>query len=381
MINLNDLVTPLTTEQVNETLLTTIEGLGVPARSWVKGRAMSVITRAAATLISALTLLISDAVKATFLDSSTGTWLTLLAYYVYGVTRIEATFATGSVRFDNGGGGSFVKAAGEVRVYNPTTKKTYVNTAAFTIAPLQTGVLVPFQAVESGSASSSAPMSVNAIETTMLGVTALNPLAIVGSDAERDPTLRQACRDKLATLSPNGPRAAYSYFSRRALRSDGTVVDINRCTVSRDSSTGIVDVYVASPAGAPAAADVTACADSCGANCVPDSVTLHMHAATNVTLAITPQIWARKELGGTTAEITQAAANALIALQRDYPIGGIKKVAGGGYLFADYVASAIIASHPAIFDVGGVTTDLALAAGQVAVIVPTFAVNIVSGAS
>lgn len=380
MISLTDLVTPLTADQVNETMLTTIEGLGVPARSWVKGRAMSVITRAAATLIATLTVLVSDAVKATFLDYASGTWLALLAYYVYGVTRIDATFATGVVRFDNSAGGSFTKAVGEVRVYNPTTKKTYTNTAAFTIAPLQTIVLVPFQAIEAGSSSSSAPGAVNAIETTMLGVTATNQLAIVGSDAELDPTLRQACRDKLATLSPNGPRAAYSYFSKRALRSDGTVVDINRCTVSRDSSTGIVDVYVASPSGAPASADVTACADNCNANCVPDSVTLNMHAATNVTLAIAPQIWARKELGGTSAEIALAAANALVSLQRDYPIGGIKKI-GTGYLFADYVASAIVASHPAIFDVDGVTADLPLSAGQVAVIVPTFTINIVSGAS
>ena len=377
MIDLSDLTKPLTTDQVFEQLLDLIETLGVPARSWVQGRAMRVILRAVATMIALMSVLISDAVRATFLDTATGAWLDALAYYVYAVRRVPATFATGQVRFDNTGGGLYTKAVGEVRVYNPATKKSYTNSAAFTVSPLQAGVVVPVIATEAGSQSSSAPGTVSAIETTMLGVTVTNPLSVIGTDAERDQSLRQACRDKLATLSPNGPRDAYSYFTKRATRLDGTLVDVNRVTVTRDSSYGRVVVYCASPSGAPAALDVTACYNSCRNNCVPDSVSLELYGAVNLTVPVNAQIWARRELGGTIDEIKAAATAALIELQRDYPIGGVRKVAAGA-LYADFVSAAIVKSHPAIFDVDGIGPDISLSENQVVVFAPTFTVNIVA---
>lgn len=383
MTPIDQLFQPLTSDQVFETLLTTIETYGVPARSWRQGGALRTILRAVAFVIATFLVILSDAIKGTFLDSATGRWLSLLATYVYGVTRLEATFANGTIRFDNGGGGSYSKAIGECRVYNPATNKSYTNTEAFTVGPLEENVRVAFQAVEAGAASSSASATITEIETTMLGVECTNPDAIVGSDAERDPELRQACRDALATISPNGARAAYAFFARRAKRLDGQNVNVNRVTVVKDSSNGVVKMWVASPSGAPVGSDVTAVQETVDAKCVPSGQRADVFAAVPVSLAFSATIFARKDAGLTSEAIKEAALAALVELQRDYPIGGIRKTpVDDGYLFSDKVAGAIVGAAPAaVFDVDGVGSDLPLAEGEVATIVPTLTVQLVSGAA
>ncbi len=383
MIPIDQLFQAQTKDEVREQLLSLIETVGVPARSWRKGGALSTILTYVAALIAALTAVMVTAIRSMFLDTSEGFWLTQLAYYVYGVTRIDATFATGKVSFTNTSATTYTKQIGEVRVFNPTTKKTYTNTEIVTIPGLAVDVRFAFQAVEQGSASSSASASVTSIETTMLGVTCTNPDAIVGSDPESDADLRQACRDKTATLSPNGPRAAYAYFARRTKRIDGSAVDINRVTVTKDSSVGVVTVYLASPSGAPVGSDVTAVADNLYNNCVPDGQRADVFAATPVTLSLpSVVVYARKESGQTAEALKAGVLAALVALQRDYPIGGLKKGPGlPGYLFGDKISGVITGSSPAIFDVDGVGSDLLLTAGQVASINATVTVNLVSGAS
>lgn len=383
MTPIDQLFQPLTSDQVFETLLTTIETYGVPARSWRKGGALRTILRAVAFVIATFLVILSDAIKGTFLDSATGRWLSLLATYVYGVTRLEATFANGTIRFDNTGGGAYSKAIGEARVYNPATNKSYTNTEAFTIAPLETNVLVAFQAVEAGAASSSAAATITEIETTMLGVQCTNPDAIVGSDAERDPELRQACRDSIAAISPNGARAAHAFFARRAKRLDGQNVNINRVTVVKDSSNGVVKMWVASPSGAPVGSDVAAVQEMVDAKCVPSGQRADVFAAVPVSLAFSATIFARKDAGLTAEAIKESALAALVELQRNYPIGGMRKSpVADSYLFSDKVAGAIVGAAPeAVFDVDGVGGDLPLAEGEVATLVPTLTVQLVSGAA
>lgn len=381
MISFDELITESTPEQVEESILSLIETTGLPARSWPKGRTLRVIIAVIATIFAGFTKIMVSVARAGFLDYSTAGWLTLLARYVYNVERREATFATGTVRLDNPAAGIFAKGIGEMKVRAPGTNKVYTNTVAFSLSAGQLGLFVPVQSEERGSRASAATNAVTEIVTSMLGVLVSNPEPIVGADEESDTDLRKACRDAISARSPNGPRSAFSYFAGRAKRLDGTPVNINRVTVARDSSIAQVRVWVASPAGAPAPTDVTACFDACVANCLTDATDLLLAGATPVTLSLPAvTVWARAEAGGTAAEIKAAAEKALIKLQESYPIGGIKKViAGTGYMFADSLSAAIVSSHPAIFDVDGIGADLALADGQVATISATISVTIVSG--
>jgi hypothetical protein len=78
------------------------------------------------------------------------------------------------------------------------------------------------------------------------------------------------------------------------------------------------------------------------------------------------------------SDLTAFANEAIVRLQRTYPIGGIRKSTPTGYFYADTLEGAVQASHPAIFDVEGVGTDVALGAGEVAILdVAVVAVHIV----
>ncbi len=131
---------------------------------------------------------------------------------------LPLTSATGEVTLANSGGGVYNLGVGDLIITNPTTQKAYRNTDALSVGVASSTTTVAIEAVEVGSASTSAPNTITALTTTMLGVTCTNATAVVGVDEETDEDLRVRCREKLSALSPDGPKAAFSYFARVATR-------------------------------------------------------------------------------------------------------------------------------------------------------------------
>jgi len=317
------------------------------------------------------------AIKAGFLESATGAWLALLAKNVYGVDKILATFATGQVQVSNAGGGVYPFNPGELQVKNSSTGAVYANTASITLNPTDV-LLVDIQALIAGSASTSAAGTIDALVTELVDVTCMNPAAVVGTDDETDEVLRQRCRDKLGSLSPLGPRAAYAYAVRSALRLDGSPVDINRLAVSPDSSTGVVDVYCASPSGTPISTDLDAVAANIEAVARPDTVTVNVHGATTVPLASSLTVWAYTTAGLDAPGLTTLVENALIAMIEAYPIGGVAKPPSTqGYLYQSTIEGTALGAHDSVFAVDGVGGDLAISPGQVATLTATVTVRFV----
>lgn len=377
MLSIDDLTKAPSEEAVLETFLLNLETLGVPARSWRVGGVSRTILRVVARTYAGFAALIALAIKAMFLETSSGAWLTLLAYYVYGVSRVEATFATGQVQLTNGGGGIYTLNPGELRVLWTATGKAYTNTSTFTLNPGDV-LLVDVQAVEQGSASSAPVGAVTSFETVLLGVTVTNPAAIVGLDEETDDTLRAACKAKLAALSVRGPRGAYAYAVRVAVRGDGTPVNVNRLQVSASSSTGVVTVYVAAPSGAPDPTDLDYIETSIEDVARPDSVTVNVLAATMVPVTRTLTVWARRVDGVSAADIQGMVETSLVNAIASYPIGGIPKPPSTqGYLYADFLAGTAKGAHVAIFDVDGGGADVALDPGEVATLTATVDVRLV----
>ncbi len=359
MRSLSDLFSPPTPDEALELMLARLELLKIPARSWRRGGAYRNILRTVAITYSGIAGVVSELAKAGFLDDATGGWLTLLAYFVYGVTRREATFATGKVLFTNTGGGSYDRAAGTVRVSWTLGKKTYETTEALSLHGLGATQLVAVQAVEKGAASSVAPTGIDKLETQLLGVECSNPESVVGSDELDDEPLRQLCRDKLAALSPLGARGAYAFAVGVAERLDGSAVDINRHRVIPDPLTGVVTVVCASPAGAPVGSDLTAVEVSVEFWARPDSVTSIVAGAVPVAYAQSLTVWARAAPGVDAATIKTATEAALVAMAADYPIGGLRKAPSTqGYLFATNIEGTAKAAHPAIYAIDGVGSDL-----------------------
>lgn len=370
-LSIDDLTTPLTEDQVMATFISNLVDLGVRADLWRVGGVARTILRVVAKSYALYTVLQTQFIKSGFLDKASGSWLALLAHYVYNVDKIEATFATGAVTLVNSGGGLYTKNPGEYSVKSASSGKVYVNTATFTLNPNSTLTGVSIRAVEAGSASNAVPAgggqpTIDTQVTSLLGVTVSNPSAIVGTDDEPDTTLRQRCRDSLGAASPNGPRGSYAFATRSALR-DGVVVDINRIQVSPSSTKGIVDIWCASPSGAPISADLDAVVANIEAVSRPDTVTVNVHAATPVALSSSLTVWAYQTAGVSDDDISSAVDAALLAMVSTYPIGGVAKPPSTqGYLYQSKIEGTAEGAHPSIVAVDGVGGDLAINQGEVA---------------
>ena len=367
MIPISQLLTPLTAAQIRATIVSALVAMGVPADQWLAGGVFSSILTIVSQLLANFSALICSALAGQFLSEATGSWLILLAYYVYGVTAQPATFANGSLTLLNSGGGTYGPyAIGAATFQDLTTKQTYTNAAVFTLGP-STSLTIPIRATVAGSKGSAVPGGVNCLVTIMLGVTCSNANAVVGLDAQSDADLRAMCLAAMASTSVRGPRTAYNWAVRNAVNS-GVPVNINRVSVSESSSTGVVTVTAASPVGAPIAGDITAAAAAIEAKVRPAGVTVNLVSATQVNYTQTITIWVTALPGLTAAGVQFAAENALDAWFALYPIGGL---AGSGITFgytgqvyASGVEGVIYQSNNAIFDIEG-ASNMLLTASQV----------------
>lgn len=377
-LNIEQLTTPLTREQVKTRIYATMGTLGLAITSWQEGAVVRTIIAILATIFAAFSRVSAEAVKSQFLDFATASWLTALAYYVYGVIRTEATFAPGFVTFDNSGGGSFDFDVGEYVCKNTATGKTYQNAEAFTIDPFQTGVTVAIEAIEAGSASNASPGAIDDHVTTMLEVTVTNALAVVGVDEEIDEKLRERCRLSLGALSPNGPGAAYEYVARTPSLVGGAVV--TRVKVMPAEGDGTVTVLIAGPSGAMSGGDVTLVDTGIQTWAVPDSATTLVESATNSTLDVEYELWISSKAGLTTGEVETLAAAKLTSYFPDIPIGGYEIPPDGGKVFFRALEGQLESISPYVLHAKLVPeTDLDLADEEVAVLgTVTATVHVVS---
>lgn len=347
---IDQLIQPLTKEQVKSSLYNLMKATGLPVTSWQEGAVARTIVAVVATIFAGFTEVMATVIRAGFLDLAEGVWLTMHAKFVYGVDRIEATFATGEVTLDNNGGGVFSFDPGDLIVRNPTTNKLYTNTSAFDLGALEKGKKVAIRAVEAGSASTSGPGQITAFVTTLLLVTVTNEASVVGLEAELDPALRQRCRDSLGALSPNGPRAAYEYWSKSAKRPDGSSVGVTRVRIPRATGDGTVTVIVASATG-PVLGDVNDPTTDLGIVndvmqkfVVPDGVTATVVSAVPHPIPVTCDVWIYTSAAMTDGEVQFAVAARLRAYVETIPIGGFVIPPDVGKVFVNALVGQIEAT-------------------------------------
>lgn len=373
MLTIDQLFTAPTSDQIRAQMVTTLVTLGVPADKWRSGGVASTILTAVAIAIAMLGTLMSTLIQGFFLPTATGGGLKLLAYYVYGVTVPDATFATGPATLTNTGGAVYTMGVGEYVALNSGTGQTYKNTTGFTLGALSS-LSVQMVAVNPGSIANAVPGAIDTNVTALLGVTVTNPASLVGVDELTDVQIRTLCLNSLGARSVRGPRSAYAYAISTATNPvTGAAVNINRWTITPDSHTGVVTIYIASPSGVPDANDVIGVGNNIEAIARPDAVTVDLNPATAVAYTAAIVVYATAPTGTTEAQIQTAAANAVLLYLEDYPVGGV--LAGDDTnltlqgLFGVGVAGAIAEGLQAIgaklISVSG-ASDLALSASQVA---------------
>lgn len=386
MISIQDLLVPVSATQARANAVTALVTMGIRADLWRVGGSLSTMLTVVTAAYANFTVLFAQAIASGFLTTASGGWLTLLAYYVYGVTRPVATFASGSLTLTNTGGGVYNYAPGAATFLDSTSGQTYTNQTAIALGALSAQTIT-IQCVTAGAVGNAAPGEVDTLVTVMTDVTCGNASAIAGSDALSDPGLVALCLAKLGALSVRGPRNAYAFAISVALNAvTGAPVNINRQSISRSSHTGTVTIVVASPSGAPDPNDVAGVVTSIEtgvpglsppfAGVRPDCVTVNVSGASEVAYSPSLTVWAEAQPGLSAASLAAQVAAELVTYIEEFPVGGVTTDAGNG-LWATGVNSAVGGVSDAIYAVEG-ATNLALIDGEVATDSITVTVRLVT---
>lgn len=372
LIDIDDLATPLTAVEIQSSIYEVIAAAGTDHTAWKPGTIMRTVIAGVSVVGAAMSTLSSRIARTVSLDRCEGDWLTLVAYFRYGVLRIDETRASGSLTLTNPGGGSFNELAGAVTFLDPTTGKSFRNTSAFSLGPASS-VTITIEAIEAGSASTAIAGAVtNIVTPLMTGVTCTNPGVLVGVDRESDPQLRVRCRERLGALSPNGPWDAYSYAAKSAVRSDGQPVAVTKVKLIPDGIGGI-DAYLATDSGGATgtvgdlATDLGAADEAMQVQSVTQAVTLRTHASGSFPFSVAYTVYAYDSLTLTDAQLAARVDAALIAYWKALPIGGDRKPGEGtGYVRVSRIEGAVHAVDPVnIYDVviANTTSETAVAIG------------------
>lgn len=351
-MTLDELLAPATRAELETSLYAAIEARGVKTTAWKPGSVARAIVTALALVLASLSVLITGIAKSAFLDYAEGDWLTWVARYVYGVERISATFATGTLTLTNSLGNLYTLGVGDLVALNPTTGATYRSTAAVTINPLST-TTVAVQCEQAGAIGTSAPGDISQLATTLTGVAVTNATALVAYDTEEDPDLRTRCREVTGPLSPNGPKDAYAYVAKSARRPDGSAIGVTRVRCIPDGVGG-VDVYVATATGGVSgtegnpATDLGIIAAAIWQQCEPLCVTARLHSAGSTSIAITYELWLDAVTGRTDAQVAADVLAALTKYLATVPIGGEVLTPPTGYVYRLAIAAVIGSAIPGV---------------------------------
>jgi uncharacterized phage protein gp47/JayE len=367
-ISLASLLVQQTKEEIYEYALAVATALELPVTSWRAGDPTRALFQLEAELIEALESVVAGYIASGFLDHAEGDWLEVLAEQVFGVTVSPASYASTTVTLTNAGGGVYTIDAGDLVLKNTTSGATYRNTTGGTLSAGGT-LDIAVEAEEAGADFSAAAGEIDDLVTTLLGVTCTNATAAIGTDKQSESTTRQQCRDKLDSLSPNGPAGAYTYVARNSELTGTTAV--TRARAYGDSTTGVVNVYVAGSSGAVAAPDVALVEDAIATWATPICITANVASASAVTVAVTYELWVYQSVNKTTAEIEEDVEDALGDMFAAREIGGdIIPPADTGSLYKSLIESTIRGLYPEAFRVSVTTPagDTALTNSQVAVL-------------
>lgn len=375
MTTVAELTRPLSIAECRDAIYATLAARGTDVTTWKPGAVARTIIYAFAIVCAAFSQLQALLAGSSFLDTASGPWLTLVARLVYGVERLPGASAAGDVVFDNTGAGVYSGDPGDLILVSDDGFE-YRNVAPFSIAAFATDVVIPMRAVELGSAPTAGAGELTTFVTPLSGVTASNAAALVGADPETDAQLRARCRDKLGTLSPNGPKDAYFFAAKSARRAvDGSDVGVTRVHAVPDGA-GSIDVYVATATGGVTGdandpdTDLGAVALAIHRRAEPLSIDAVVQSASTLTVAVTYEAWVR-ESSLSNEQLEDGVEDALAAWMATIPIGGQILPSTPGSVFVSAVQGAITSAlerltgePPIRVEVSAPATDVVVASNQ-----------------
>lgn len=346
-VALDALIAPLSEEEALEESLAVAETLELPVTSYVEGDVTLTIIEELAYWVSKSRGLSRSAIASGFLDfAEDDNWLTYHAKQVYGVTRVEQTFATVPVTVTNTSNDTYDIGANDLTFKNGSTDKTYRNTSpvAPALVSLGPGASFTFDAIadEAGAASSADPGDINIVVSGFLGLTCTNAIAAVGRDREAGDALKARCRLKVPAISRTaaGPRGKYAYVAVTPEENGGA--NVTRCDVRGNKTTGTVEVVIASPTGPVTAGDRDLVEVALVDKVIGPTETLTVISATAHVLAVTYQLWVYDDVNVETSVLEDKAMQRIAALFALSPVGGWKRTSDpNGKVFVNLLESTI----------------------------------------
>jgi hypothetical protein len=367
MISIEDQIQPVTYDEAKQSIYEALAIVGVDATMWKPLGVYRTLVAAAAVMFSVTSVFLAKLASAGWYELATSTWLTLVARYVYGIYREDATFAQGALTFVNTGGAEYDNDPGEVVVSNPDTGAEYTNLTAFTIAggtpeaPVTTSLDVDgnpilFRALEAGTGGTSGVGKIRGLVTTLLNVTVSNALSFVGLAEESDPSVRTRCKEQLAAQTLNGPEDAYARVARSVRRADGGSTGLNRVSVSKDGK-GNVYVDVAQAGGqilgtvGDTSTDLGLINDTIQRTCAPLSVTARVRSQAGFSIAYTYELWMLDGSGLTPAQVEARVAANVAQKLAEVPLGGFVVDGEPGSIDLDWFRNLVEDAAPGVFRV------------------------------
>ncbi len=269
-VTLEQLRTPVTQDQMLQTILDNLQAVGFNTSSWQAGSTQRDICEAMALIFSDLTESIDALSRLGFNESATGEALTEFSLSHYDNTRKLAQKTQGIVKLtDDAGVGPITFNPSDVVVGNEATpQQTFRNITGDTL-PLNGDVTMTYEAEVGGAAGNVANGDIVRLITAIAGVSATNldnaPGSATwrsqeGADAEPDPTLRTRNRTRWGLLSIAVPEDGYINLALG-------VVGVERAAVdgTNPRGPGTVDVYAAGPSGPASGAEVAEVQTAIGA--------------------------------------------------------------------------------------------------------------------
>ncbi|MCI2057965.1 MAG: baseplate J/gp47 family protein [Oscillibacter sp.] len=214
---------------------------------------LSVRLYAAAAQLQALAIQADWVLDQSFPQTASGTYLDNHAE-LRGLARAPAGKASGTLRFSapSAPAADLTVEAGTICMTAAGTRFTTVQSAVLPAGKLS--VEAPAAAVEAGSSGNAVAGTVTLLGAYPAGITAVtNPAAFAGGcDDEDDESLRRRILESYRRL-PNGANAAW--YEQTAMSHSGAAT---ARAIGRARGIGTVDVYVATAAGQPDAALLSA---------------------------------------------------------------------------------------------------------------------------
>jgi phage-related baseplate assembly protein len=165
-----------TADQMKAALLAQLQALGFPVSDWNEGGVARTIVEVLAAVLASLSTLIAAVAASGFVLLSSGDWLTLTAFQVYGLTRNAAGFTAGNLLLTDGGAGPFTIVAGSLTFVSGDGHR-YTNTGAGTL-PNNGTLVIAVQAQSPGSGYNTGANTIQKMLTPLPAVTVTNPLQL-----------------------------------------------------------------------------------------------------------------------------------------------------------------------------------------------------------